>query len=1038
MANSKGSGYTPTEFQPAKYQLAGGVDTKVHGLVLPPPKLQTCQNAYADRTGSLSRRFGRSLLASTDRDGAAITGWRATAAYQGRLIGFTGKKVYDYSAGAGRWADGKRATSWRVRSTTLDAGDAITGALAFPVGGCRDMAVSLSGYRLYAYDYYETRGAAIFTRTAIVLLDPVGTRLASNLVLSQNSAVAGSISSVRVVAHGSRFYVVYGDAAGLGALKCFIVDLTSAATIATSLAASPTTLAGDLLHGSITPLDVCDDIWHGPFVCYTSTTANTIKTGFITTAGALTATNSISSGAADAATISCDSISTGANTALMGVAFGLSTHPNDIYAALRSYNGSAWTSVATSGAMDTALAASQNRAIVCKFDSVTTLRVFFDNDLHTTAQSIRQATFTTAGVIAPRVARLNRSYLASKPFFDPDGQMMVWVSNDSITVQPTAFLMTITGIVAGVALQGDFAVELSAQPWGLGHVVSDAGGTSFSMFCQSFVRFGTNGVGATVAWRDITIDTAHDQAYATVQDGCLLIPNSVLLQYDGISCTEVGFLQYVETASIVPVPSNGAGLLTNSATYGIRIVPEWTNAQGEREQGTDNGPVTVVLGAADDTLTYAVPTIPWTLKQYSAITDVVRPNLVFAFYRTLPSPTGDSPHFRCGTVANDPTADTVTFVDLMSDAVLATQEQLKDDTELDGTTPAAGYILAAGNGRVVIAGLPDDPNLAMYSKTRGHGEPLTFSDALTIPIPTSTGAITAVAMQNDSIVFFTERAIYRVHGPGLNNTGTAGGFTDPILVTTDDGAVGPRGVIATPGGVMFDSTARGICILTPSFSSEYIGAPLEKLADPGTCTGTAILPALQQVRFSFASVTYVYDYFHGQWYTFTHGSTGPTSVWNQALAAVDANGVVYDDPTAWTDDGTPYTMELKLGWLTSGSTLLANLRVRSLGLVGQSLAAHNLAINLGYDQAAATELLETAVAGAGPLAAQWRLSQQRCYAIEVTIRDAKLDVYLADVVQNTAGMRLNELAFEVGLVNPRLNRYNQGAPGGGNDGPIGI
>lgn len=1037
-------GPQPIDYELMPYPLTGGVDTKFHGLTLPAPKLQTCENAYVDQTGSIQRRWGTRSFPVLDMGGNTISDFiGASASYQGRVVSFTPSKLYDYSAAASRWVDAGRATSWRLRARTIDAGD-----ITMVQGGAKDMACGQGNYRCYAYEYFETSGANIITRVAVTLVDTTGIRYTTNKVLATSTAAAAKASGVRIVAHGALFYVIYWDVNTAANLKCFIIDTTSASTITSSLAASATTLAANLspVLGTYAAIDVCDDLWHGPFVAYRSTAVDgggfkIVKTGFVTTAGALTGTNDITGAGADCSTIAVAAVNLGVNLTLLGVVLSLGTAPNDIFARLVRYNGSAWTTIATSTAMDTALTTAATRAVACIFESATTLRVFYDNDVNVTYPCIRQGTFNTSGTIAPQVERLNRSYLASRPFTGLDGSIYYWVKNEEpTTVQPTLFLMKSDGTLAGVANQG-IAVLPALQPFSIGHVPVDSSQKSFSLMCDYLTRIGTDGVGSTEAFRELIVDMSHVDSHVCVEDGTtLIVPSAVLQQYDGVSCTEVGFLTYVDTQNRVDLgaaaSSNGAGSLTNAAgtIYSYRVVPEWTNAQGEREQGTDNGPkATAAFALNDDTVTFTIDCVPWTLKQ-SAKGNTRRQNLVFAVYRTLANPTADSPHYRVGTVQNDPTLDRVTFVDLMSDAVAATQEQLYADAELDAVAPPPGHIVASGNGRVLVAGLADDPCKAVYSKQRGHGQALSFSDILEIQLPSATGAITGAAILNDSVVLFTERASYRVNGSGVNNTGTAGGFTDPILIATNDGAVGPRGVVVTPDGVMFESTARGISLVPLGMGSvQYVGAPLEKLSDSGPCTGAVVVPELQQVRFSFAGTTYVYDYYHRQWYVFGIFSPGPGCVWNGAHVA---NGA-YDDPTIWTDGfdgaaGSDYIMKLVLGFVTAPTARRSDIAVRALGLTGVSLAAHALEVKVRYDLGAFSgDVAAVQVSAAGVLEPKWRLARQRCSSIEVTIRDAIPDPDHpdTDIVEATAGMKLNELVFEMGLVTSHIGRNVAGAGG---------
>jgi hypothetical protein len=72
---------------------------------------------------------------------------------------------------------------------------------------------------------------------------------------------------------------------------------------------------------------------------------------------------------------------------------------------------------------------------------------------------------------------------------------------------------------------------------------------------------------------------------------------------------------------------------------------------------------------------------------------------------------------------------------------------------------------------------------------------------------------------------------------------------------------------------------------------------------------------------------------------------------------------------------------------------------------------------------------ETTVSAAGVLEPRMRLARQRCSSIEITIRDALRDAYGLDVVLPTAGMKLNELVFELGLVTSFLGRDIGGSGG---------
>ncbi len=996
-------------YRPVSFPIMGGVDTKTHGFVLPAPKLQTVINAYSDQTGSLKRRFGRAVLANLDSSGVATSGWVATGKSNDRLLGFTSDKLYDYATNPARWVDKGRCTSWRMQSK-----DVPTGTNRTPVGGVKDMAI-IGEYKCYAFDSYGTSGANTISNVCVTLTDSNDSIISNAKVLATSTGGSALSSAVRVVAHGLLFYVVFWDVSTAKTLKCFLIDTTSAAAIASSLAASSVSVATDLELATSTAciMDACDNSTYGPFVAYRSDNATpTINYGHLSTAGAMTNAGTSTSAGVDAQTLSVD---VAPGNAMHGIVFTHSVTPSDVRVRLVSWSGAAWTATASSAALDTALSAvvlSQ----ACKFDSATVLRVFYSGDHNVTLPCVRQATYNTAGTIGTRVQMLPRSYLASKPFTGTDSQIYYWVINEPINgiVQPTLFLMRYDGVLSGFANQGLAPFPLF-QSFGLPHVPSS--GSSYSLFTDYFATIQANftgslAVGATGGSREVMVTMTHDDSHVSIEDdGVTYIPSGYVQQYDGVGCTEVGFLSFVDATAVTTNVSYGGGTvpITPVVTF-YQIINEWINARGQREQGTNNGSFSVTVTGTLATVTIKTNTEPWTAKKSP------RANYQKVLYATLPDAGADAPFYRVTTLDNDPTADTVTFTSPFASGDISLNETLYTDSgELDNVNPPPGHILAAGAGRVFVAGLPDDPCLIMYSKQRGHGQPLTFNDALQIPIPRSTGPITALAVMNEGLIVFTRTAIYRVRGEGANNVG-AGGFGPAELVTTDSGARGPRGVAVTPDGLLYQGI-QGIMLFSQSLQGQYIGAPLEKLPSPGDCTGIATVPALQQVRVSFADTTHVWDYYHKQWYVFSHGSLGPTCTWNDVHTAVAGSNddIEYDSTSAWTDGGDPYAMTVVLGWEKFPATLQGDLRVRRVGLTGESLGAHNLSIGIAHNYGAVSQTITSTIAAPALLKDQWRLTQQVSNAVEITIRDALLDVYGADVVVDSAGMLLLEVTFEIGV-----------------------
>lgn len=978
-------------FQPVAYPIFGGVDSKIDGFVLPAPKLQVAENVHSDKTGSLQRRAGRAFLTSTDTAAVAISEWQALTRYKNNLVGFAGPasgqadKIYERSSLG--WVDRGAAFSARVTETgLLSNGDGIW---------FMDNAVTSTGLTVYAHNVVS--GAS--TPINVSVVDATGVTIISNY------EICASGWAPRVVRHLTLVYVVYYDIAD-ARIECKVIDTSTAALLASTLAATSGVVATDMaivLTGAI--FDVIDNTAQGPFIAYAQNVANRVVIGFLTTTGTLT-NNATQVTVGDAVAITC---AVATNATMHGLSY-LIAGANNVKALLRSYSGGGvWVATASSGVLGGGAVGAQ--AAVCAFDSVTTLRIFWSGDAATTTSTgfngkTTQATFNTASTAVTGISTIRHSQVASKVFTGPGGghYVVIITSTTTADLQRAYYVLRGSDNVVTAVLTKDFA---SSVPL-FGHQPSvPSVSASQYTFPGGYSIDVDNGGG--IGFKRFTVEWIHSASHATIEVGeALYIAGSFPMQYDGVSATESGFLRVVDTAEVTATPSNSTGSIASNLSYSYHVIPRWTNARGETDYGADTGAITVAMGVADDTVTLSIPTIAHTFKQGARL------DLVFSIWRTEDTPTADAPFYLVGTVANDPAADEVTYVDGAADGTI-TDEQTLDQESLENIAPQPSYLITQGGGRQFLAGLAGRPHTVRASKLRQPHEPVLWSDVLDIECPDAGGPIVAIEVMGETLVIFKESRIYRVRTDvGPNNTGTLGSFLTPELVSADTGCEGPRSVVVCPMGLMFDGV-KGIMLLESGLNGvKYIGAPLEGLTDIGTINGATILPERQQIRFSGSIKTHVYDYFHSQWYVWTHKSTGPTVEWNGVLAGLDGD-VVYDDPTAWTDAGDTYAMTVTLGWQKLPATMQGDLAIRRVGLTGESLAAHYLTIYIShnYETAVTQEIAET-VGSAGRLIGQWRLSRQKTSAVEVTIRDAVLNVYGADVVLDTAGLKVHELVFEIG------------------------
>jgi hypothetical protein len=993
-------------FQPVAYPIFGGTDTKVSSFVLPAPKLSLVQNAYSSLTGSLQRRPGRTAITSTDTNAVAITSFKALATYKGGLLGFAGptasqaEKVYDKSSLG--WVDRGQQTSAKVTSQViLSSADDIW---------FMDHATTAAGITVYAANTTVSAASVI----AVTIQDSNGVTLVNNY------QICASGWAPRVVLHGTMVYIVYYDITNTR-ISCNIVDTSTAALMNSTLAAASTSVATDmavLLTGAI--FDIVDNATYGVFIAYYSNVANTLKWGFINSSGALVSTSTYLAGGAAVAI----SVAVATGDAMHGISYLTTLGANNVFTLLRSWNGAAWTATASSATLGGGTIGAS--VVASRFDSATQLRVFWSGDEVVTTSTgfngkMTQVTYTTGGTITAG-STLRHTSIASKPFAGPTGEHYIIVTTSLGAVTDLQRALYVYRCADGVAarLVGQLEQNFASNVPLFGHLaqVVAVSATKWS-YPGGYNIDATNGAG--LGFKRYTVEWAHGASHKTIEVGeSLYVAGSIPMQYDGVSFTESGFLRYVDTSDVVATPSNGAGSMAPNLSYSYRVIPMWTNARGERDLGTDSGAITVALGAADDTVTLSIPTIAHTFKQ-GTTTSVSRANLEFAIYRTEDTPTSDSPFYLVGTVANNPAADEVTYVDGATDASILDEVTL-DEESLENIAPPPGYILAQAGGRQWIAGVPGKPNTIVASKTRLPNEPILWTDALTIDCPEAGGAIVAMEALGETLVIFKESRIYRMRADvGPNNTGTLGSFLTPELVSADTGCEGQRSVAVCPMGLMFDGV-KGIMLLDQSFGVKYIGAPVENDTSIGTVNGAVCLPSQQQVRFSGSSRTHVYDYFHSQWYVFTHGSQGPTVEWNDVHTAIhSANVVAYDDPATFYDTGTTvYAMTITLGWMKLPQTLQGDMRIQRIGLTGIQLGANlSLTVSLykNFDETSAFQTVEVTSASTGVFIRQPRLSQQVVSALRVSITDA-----VGLTATSTAGLRLNEVVFHVGVRGTGLAR----------------
>lgn len=573
--------------------------------------------------------------------------------------------------------------------------------------------------------------------------------------------------------------------------------------------------------------------------------------------------------------------------------------------------------------------------------------------------------------------------------------------------QPTCFLLRDDRRIVGRSLYGLAGGHVSASSGVSGTVLDAPKQLSPGRFAWSSSPrvafesasgslYGLRGVGHT----EVTFDDAAS-CYSQAQLGqSLVLGGGVVSSYDGVSATEHGFLLAPESLSF----SSGTGGSMSAGTYLYSAVYVWRDAGGQRCVSAPSVEATVVVGAGQTCVTASVPTIRLTEKTSP------RSEATVELYR---SQNGLPVLFRVGTATNDPTADRVSLVDVLSDAQIETNLPLYTEGVLASFAPPAASIVWVGKNRVFVAGIETNPYRVHYTIGRAEDEQPSFSPTLFFDVDPTYGKITAGATMDEKTVVFTERGIHVVFGDGPLDTGQQDTFSSAQTVNSDVGCVDQRSVALTPEGIVFKS-AKGIRLLDRNLNVFPIGNPMQAY-DSDAVVAATLVQDKDQVRFLLAGGKLLaYDYVRNQWLPWTnHRQAADATIWNGRYVWLKTTGECWAETEGkYLDAGNGISMMMETAHLRPPGLSQAEMRVRKLALLGEYRSPHFLSVEAAYDWSdtfyPATSWDVTAslsvgnyygsgsyygaddpYGGSGDIVYQVQRSpkRQRCQAIKLRIRD---------------------------------------------------
>lgn len=898
---------------PVPINFTQGLETKVDPKQVQIGKFLSLQNSVFDQQGALSKRNGFANITSLPN--ALQT---TITTLNDNLIA-TGSNLYALSSSTNTWLD--KGIIQPIQVDTMPLVRASTSQSS------PDTAISASGLTCLVYvdnslAYYQisdsTTGQQVVARTAL----------------------PATATNPRAFLLGRYFMITFiATVSGAPHLQFIAIptNLPSSPSAATDVSANVASLTagydGYVINNNLYLS------WAG--------TGSTIRTSYVTSGLVVAASVSIAASTATLMSMTAD----GANSVIW-ISYYDSGSTNGFVAAydftltpvlvatqiITTTATNQITSVAAAGVLTVLLetANTYNYAPNAKTDFITKLSV------------------TQAGTVSSNTVILRSVGLASKAFIDVSGTVYVLATYGE-TNQPTYFLIdTIGNIYMRLAYSNGGGYQ-SSQVLPTVSLIDDIYMTPYlikdflaSVNKDTGLVSGTpvNGIytqtGINLAKFAINVKGQYSNEIA----GALHLTGGQLWEYDGVRPVEHGF--HVWPENIVVTTATGAGNLT-AQTYYYVFTYEWTDNQGNLHRSAPSIPVPIVTTTASSTNTIKVPTLRLTYKTSPNPVRIVgyrwsTAQQTYYQFTSITSP-----------VVNDPSVDNVTIVDAAADSAILGQTLLyTTGGVIENIAAPASIASALFKNRLFLIDA-EDRNLLWYSKQVIENTPVEMSDLLTLFVaPTtgaqgSTGPMTALSALDDKLIIFKSNAIYYLTGLGPDNTGANNDFSDPVFVSSSVGCTNPNSIVLMPNGIMFQSD-KGIWLLGRDLSTTYIGAPVEAYNDI-LINSAETIPGTNEVRFLLAegSITLMYDYYYGQWGTFTNINAISSTLYQRKHTYLNAQGLIFKEtPGTYVDGASPVLLSFTTSWISLAG-LQGYERFYEALFLGKYVTPFKLNVQFSYD-----------------------------------------------------------------------------------------
>lgn len=669
----------------------------------------------------------------------------------------------------------------------------------------------------------------------------------------------------------------------------------------------------------------------------------------------------------------------------------------------------------------------------------------YSYDAAVPTNKVTYRTVTQAGVVGTATTLLRSVGLASKAFILNDAIYVLTVYKSPY--QSTYFLSDASGHIIGkLAYQNGPGYLTKGLP--LANVSGDEVQISYLLKTlitpvnkNTNVASGTQIAGiyaqTGVNLSKFTINT--DSLVGSEIGNNLNLSGGFLWAYDGFFATEQGFFLYPDS---VEVTTSAAGGSIADSTYYYVATYEWSDNQGNIFRSAPSIPVKqITAGGNTSTNTINVPTLRLTYKTANPVKIVVyRWSTAQQIYYQVTSVTVPT--------LNSTTTDSVAIVDTFADSTIIGNSILyTTGGVVENIGPPATSSVALYRSRLFL--IDSEDGTLWYSKQVLQDTPVELSDLFTIFVaPTigaqgSTGKLKCIAPMDDKLILFKQDAIYYLVGNGPDNTGANNDYSDPVFVTSTVGSSNQNSIVFIPQGLLFQSD-KGIWLLGRDLSTSYIGSPVEQYTTGTTVKSALVIPGTNQVRFTMSSgITLMYDYFYGQWGTFTGIPSISSTLFEDVHTFIDSYGRAFQETSgSYLDGSNPVLMSFTTSWFNLAG-LQGYERAYFFYLLGTYLSPHKLQMQIAYDYGYPSQTVvitpdnyngtygsDPIYGNGSPLGGpasleQWRvfLDKQKVQSFQITLNE----IYDSSFgVEAGAGFTMSGLNLVVGMKSayPRIKAAN--------------